>query len=125
MDSNCRFLFVYGTLRKGSNHPMSDFLAAHARFVACGSTKGRVLDLGSYPGVVEAESPHDWVNGDVFELVDAESTLAALDRYESCDRVNPLYERRQTLVTLSTGVELAAWYYYYCGQKCQPDAQAR
>jgi len=96
---------------------MSAFLATYARFVADGKTRGRILDLGSYPGMVEAESPHDWVDGDVFELIDAESTLAALDRYEGCDRVNPLYERRQTPVSLSTGVELAAWYYHYCGRR--------
>jgi|SRR6516165_437885 len=117
MDSTCRFLFVYGTLRKGSSHPMAVFLARQARFVGEGKTRGRLLDLGSYPGMVEAASSDDWVDGDVFELIDAESTLAALDRYEGCDRANPLYERRHTLVTLSTGVELAAWYYHYCGRR--------
>jgi gamma-glutamylcyclotransferase (GGCT)/AIG2-like uncharacterized protein YtfP len=116
MNPTCRFLFVYGTLRKGSTHPMAAFLARHARFVAEGKTPGRLLDLGAYPGIVEAESADDWVQGDVFELADPETTLLALDRYEGCDRDNPLYERRQTLATLSTGDTVTAWYYHYCGK---------
>jgi gamma-glutamylcyclotransferase (GGCT)/AIG2-like uncharacterized protein YtfP len=116
MESNCRFLFVYGTLRVGSSHPMAAFLAEHARFVAEGKASGRLLDLGSYPGMVEAESPDDWVHGDVFELRDPESTLTALDHYEGCARANPLYTRRQTQVTLSTGKQVMAWYYLYSGK---------
>ncbi|HMF18078.1 MAG TPA: gamma-glutamylcyclotransferase family protein [Gemmataceae bacterium] len=116
MDAECRNLFVYGTLRRGSVHPMAAFLAQHARLVAEGKTPGRLLELGSYPGMVEAVSSDDWVPGDVFELHDPESTLAALDRYEGCDRSNPLYIRRQTQVTLSTGKEVTAWYYHYSGK---------
>ena len=116
LDPTCRFLFVYGTLRCGSNHPMAALLASHAQFIAEGKASGRLLDLGSYPGMVEAESPDDWVHGDVFELHDPESTLAALDHYEGCDRANPLYTRRQTQVTISTGEKLNAWYYHYCGK---------
>jgi gamma-glutamylcyclotransferase (GGCT)/AIG2-like uncharacterized protein YtfP len=114
MDATCRFLFVYGTLRKGSNHPMAAFLARNATFVAEGRTRGRLLDLGTYPGMVEPVSPDDWVEGDVFELTDPESILPALNRYEGCDRPNPLYERRQTPIVLSTGIELTAYYYHRC-----------
>jgi gamma-glutamylcyclotransferase (GGCT)/AIG2-like uncharacterized protein YtfP len=122
VDAECKYLFVYGTLRKGSNHPMADFLARHARFVTEGKTPGRVVDLGAYPGMVEAESSKDWVQGDVFALADLDTILATLDQYEGCTRINPLYERRQTQVTLSTGNELTAWYYGYCRT---PGAQAR
>jgi len=110
MESNCRFLFVYGTLRVGRNHPMAAFLAEHARFVAEGKASGRLVDLGSYPGMVESESSDVWVPGDVFELRDPESTLATLDRYESCDGSSPLYIRRQTQVTISTGEKLISWF---------------
>jgi gamma-glutamylcyclotransferase (GGCT)/AIG2-like uncharacterized protein YtfP len=113
---NCEYLFVYGTLRRGSDHPMAVFLARHARFMAEGKTPGRLLDLGAYPGMVEAKSPDDCVQGDVFELVDRETTLAVLDRYEGCDRADPLYERRQATVTLSTGDKVTVWYYHYRGQ---------
>jgi gamma-glutamylcyclotransferase (GGCT)/AIG2-like uncharacterized protein YtfP len=122
--AECRFLFVYGTLRKGSSHPMAAFLARQARFVAEGKTPGRLLDLGAYPGMVAAESAGDWVQGDVFEMADPEIALAALDRYEGCDRADPLYERRQTSIILSTGEKVTGWYYHYC-QMQGSDAQAR
>ncbi len=116
VDADCRLLFVYGTLRKGSSHPIAAYLALHARFFAEGKTRGRLLHLGAYPGMVEPEAPEDWVQGDVFELVDPEATLAALDRYESCAGPNPLYERRKATVTLSTGDKVTVWYYHYRGQ---------
>ena len=125
METTCPFLFVYGTLRKGSSHPMAAFLARNSRFVAEGKKPGRLLDLGAYPGMVEAESPADWVQGGVFELTDPETTLAELDRYESCDGPNPLYEKRKATVTLSMGDQVIAWYYHYSGQNIQSDAQAR
>jgi gamma-glutamylcyclotransferase (GGCT)/AIG2-like uncharacterized protein YtfP len=116
LDPTCRFLFVYGTLRRGSNHPMAELLASHAQFIAEVKAPGRLLDLGSYPGMVEAETSDDWVSGDVFELHDPETTLAVLDRYEGCDRANPLYIRRQTQVNLSNGEKLIVWYYHYGGK---------
>jgi gamma-glutamylcyclotransferase (GGCT)/AIG2-like uncharacterized protein YtfP len=114
MDTECRYLFVYGTLRKGSDHPMAVFLARNAKFVAQGKAPGCLIDFGEYPGMLEAKSPDDWVHGDVFELDKSETILAALDRYEGCDRVNPLYHRRQTQVTLETAETVTAWYYHYC-----------
>jgi gamma-glutamylcyclotransferase (GGCT)/AIG2-like uncharacterized protein YtfP len=113
MDAECRNLFVYGTLRRGSVDPMAEFLGQHARFIGQGKASGRLLDLGAYPGMVEAESPDEWVQGDVFELADPQTTFLTLDRYEGCDRPNPLYERRITFVKLSTGKEVRAWYYHY------------
>jgi hypothetical protein len=92
---------------------MAAFLSGHARFIGEGRTPGRLLDLRAYPGMVEAASPDDWVQGDVFELTDPETTFPAVDRYEGCDRPNPLYERRKTLVMLSTANEIEAWYYHY------------
>ena len=101
---------------------MAVFLTQHSRSVGEGKTPGRLLDLGSYPGMVEPESPDDWVQGDIFEVEDVDTIFSALDQYEGCVRPNPLYDRRQTPVKLSTGNEVTAWYYHFCGKS---DGQAR
>ena len=51
MEPECRHLFVYGTLRRGSGHPMSRFLAARARLLAGARVPGRLYDLGGFPGL--------------------------------------------------------------------------
>ena len=43
-------LFVYGTLREESAHPMAHRLRVGARHIGRGSTPGRLFDFGSWPG---------------------------------------------------------------------------
>lgn len=117
-------LFVYGTLRSGGGHAMSQFLAARSRFVSPASAPGRLYDLGAFPGMVEAANTDERVRGEVCELKEPEATLAALDRYEGCGPENPqpwLYERVLAVVTLETGEQVPAWLYLYRG----PLGQAR
>ena len=61
-------LFVYGTLRRTSNHPMAAYLARNGRFVGRAKTPGQLYDLGPYPGMLPAVLDSDWVHGDLFAL---------------------------------------------------------
>ncbi len=115
MDLSCPFLFVYGTLRKGSDHPMAEYLAARAQWVGPAKTRGRLLDLGFYPGLLEPAGPGDWVQGDLFELADPPKTLAVLDDYEGANKQPPLYVRQLGRIVLACGEEKAAWIYFYRG----------
>lgn len=108
-------LFVYGTLRKGYPHPMADMLATRARFVGAAKMRGRLLNLGRYPGLIEPAGPEDWVQGDVFALPPGEDLLAVLDRYEGTDRQPLLFSRRLGSVQLLTGDDPPCWYYLYRG----------
>ena len=65
------YLFVYGTLRRRSRHPMARRLAELAQFVGPAKIAGRLYDLGRYPGLQEVQSPDDWVQGDVYDLGEA------------------------------------------------------
>lgn len=114
-DIETRFLFVYGTLRKGIGHPMAEFLAQRARFLGAARTAGRLYDLGPYPGMREAESATEWVHGDLFELDDVSDTLAALDRYERQGRGRPLFVRRTAEAIAPSGERVTAWVYLYEG----------
>jgi gamma-glutamylcyclotransferase (GGCT)/AIG2-like uncharacterized protein YtfP len=110
------YLFVYGTLRPGTGHPMSTFLERHARFLGRGKTPGRLYDLGSYPGIREALDESDWVSGDVYELTDPDMILQELDRYEGCGKTDPrpwYFERFPVPVTREDDQLLTCWVYFY------------
>jgi gamma-glutamylcyclotransferase (GGCT)/AIG2-like uncharacterized protein YtfP len=118
MSRTIPFLFVYGTLRHGSPHPMARFLAERARLVGQARVPGRLYDLGRYPGLTEPRTPEDWVFGDLFELEDPQLTLLELDHYEECSPADAqpwLFERRPVPVALATGETLTAWAYFYRG----------
>jgi gamma-glutamylcyclotransferase (GGCT)/AIG2-like uncharacterized protein YtfP len=77
---NC--LFVYGTLRLGSGHPMARYLRASAIFIGQGWMPGKKINLGDYPAAIYDEAAEEKVDGDVFHLTEPEKTLATLDLYE-------------------------------------------
>ncbi|MBK9385970.1 MAG: gamma-glutamylcyclotransferase [Planctomycetes bacterium] len=105
-------LFVYGTLRTGSGHPMAAFLAARARGLGAAHCTGRVVDLGAYPGLLEEAGAR--TEGELWELAEPSAeTLARLDDYEGC--AEGLFERVRREVRTADGRSLAAWVYLYRG----------
>ena len=60
-------LFVYGTLRRASGHPMSRALAHNARQVGPGAIRGRMYYPGPYPAVIEDDRA-GWISGEVVEV---------------------------------------------------------
>lgn len=109
-------LFVYGTLRRSSRHLMARHLAQHARHLGPGRTRGRLYDLGAFPGLKDADGEDDWVRGEVYELRDPARTLPHLDAYEGCgpnDRPPYLFERHRRPVQLNDGRFLTAWVYLF------------
>jgi gamma-glutamylcyclotransferase (GGCT)/AIG2-like uncharacterized protein YtfP len=117
MLSAFKHLFVYGTLRRGTGHPMAFLLEQQARCVGPAQVPGRLYDLGCYPGLVEAVDAVDWVQGDLFELNDPETTLPELDRYEGCGPDDPrpwFFQRSAVLIRTADGTEVPGWVYRYC-----------
>jgi gamma-glutamylcyclotransferase (GGCT)/AIG2-like uncharacterized protein YtfP len=109
-------LFVYGTLRRLSPHPMAAFLAERARFVGEGTVTGRLYDLGRYPGMTETTYPAERVWGDVYELAAGAQTLEELDRYENAESPLPsFFERGRAEVTLADGNKVQAMVYWFRG----------
>lgn len=110
-------LFVYGTLRKDSANSVHEMLERNARFVAYARTRGRLYDLGEYPGLIPADAD-SWVHGDLYELADPSAVLARLDEYEGCGPNDPKpheYERVRREVLMDTGGRETAWVYVYRG----------
>lgn len=81
-------------------------LARGADFVGVGTARGRLLDLGRYPGAVDGRGR---VTGEVYRLRDPQ-VLPAVDRAEGVQFV-----RCHTLVTLADGRRARAWIYRYRG----------
>jgi gamma-glutamylcyclotransferase (GGCT)/AIG2-like uncharacterized protein YtfP len=101
-------LFAYGTLMRG--YPLHAVLTGRATLLASGTVRGRLLDLGRYPGLVEGVGR---VSGEVYRLDDPE-LLPVLDREEGYN-----FDRRRTTVTLAGGRRARAWLYRYRGPRAR------
>ncbi len=109
-------IFVYGTLMRRFDHPMSKLLSANAEFLGEGSCPGRLYSITHYPGMLRAAAAGDVVFGELYRMRDPAALLSELDEYESCGpNFDPptLYLRETLPVTLSNGAVHQAWTYIY------------
>jgi gamma-glutamylcyclotransferase (GGCT)/AIG2-like uncharacterized protein YtfP len=100
-------LFVYGTLRPFVGIPMAKWLLRAAHYVGPATVRGRLYDLGRYPGLHAPHSRRDSVVGDVYRVV-SPRVFRTLDRYEA------QFVRRRCFVRLARGGgRRVAWVYRY------------
>lgn len=110
-------LFVYGSLRRDVPGGRAELLGDDAEFLGPGSVRGRLLDLGAYPGLVPAVTRDERVRGELY-AIRGRRILAALDAYEDYDPQRPersLFLRREVQVELDSGESRTAWVYWYAG----------
>ena len=110
------YLFVYGTLRRGANHPMHQLLMQNSRFIGMAHFQGKLYQVTHYPAVVASANPDEQVLGEVYQLLQPEQTLPQLDKYEECGADFPApqeYRRELQTVRLENGDSLTAWVYLY------------
>lgn len=113
---NPEYLFVYGTLRRDANNPMSELLARHAGFVGEAVYRGKLFKIDYYPGAIPSDDPNDKVPGEVFRLDRADEALPLLDLYEEVGPEFPdpnEYIRQRQTVLLNDGSAVSAWVYIY------------
>ncbi|HEX9752565.1 MAG TPA: gamma-glutamylcyclotransferase family protein [Methyloceanibacter sp.] len=114
-------LFVYGTLRAGSAHPMAHRLRVGARLIGKGSVPGLLYDFGSWPGAFFGPEEKYRVIGNVFALGRSSRLLTDLDKYEGVTPANGeerefpeaegLFHRIAIEVSLEKGGSVEAWAY--------------
>ena len=115
-------VFFYGTLQTGFNRRSRAGVDELLTYVGRGSIGARLFDLGLYPVAVPAAEGRVW--GEVFQVADSATVLAALDGIQGCRPAAPdsgLYTRVQVPVTLQDGRVSSAWVYFYnapLGQAC-------
>ena len=108
-------VFFYGTLMTPFNRPGRQRVSSKMAFAGRGRINAALYDLGIYPAAVPV-SDDSIVRGELYELQDATSVLAALDEIEGYRPAEPdrsLYTRALTSVTLDDGRVESAWAYFY------------
>ena len=105
------YLFVYGTLKKGSRVPERLPLDAKAHLLREVTLRAKLYHLDGYPGAVLSSDEKDVVQGELYELKDPEATLVELDAYEGSE-----FERKLVDVFFPDfGFPLECWAYLYVG----------
>lgn len=105
-------LFVYGTLRPFVDIEMAKWLLNAARYLGPATTRGRLYDLGAYPGMNAARGRGERVVGDVYRVTNPR-VFRVLDRYEAGERGKARFVREPCVVELARGGSKIAWAYRY------------
>lgn len=101
---NKHLVFVYGTLRRGGLRAMPEVFPG-AKLVGRATVRGRLYDLGEYPGLLLLDGASGArVAGEVYAV--GEETLGELDAVEAADD----YRRRRVEATLDAGAS-PCWVY--------------
>jgi len=74
-------LFVYGTLLDNNNE-FAVFLKNNSRFYSPGKLKGKLYDIGEYPGAAFCGDDENYIYGSILELINIEKVLPVIDDYE-------------------------------------------
>ena len=107
-------VFFYGTLMAGFDRRRRAGIDAKLTYIGRGSIQGALFDLGLYPAAVAAPDGRIW--GEVYEMADAGTVLAALDDIEGYRHDDPdrsLYTRSRVDTVLPDGTHALAWVYFY------------
>lgn len=137
------YLFAYGTLQPGAAPAEIAGAAAQLKAIGAGCVRGRLYDLGHFPGAVldgagneqgkidqcgdqkqgsdqdqggDQNNARHVIYGTVFELPRDPEILAALDTYEEFDPENAAasqFVRTSCIVSLALGAAMECWIYVY------------
>jgi gamma-glutamylcyclotransferase (GGCT)/AIG2-like uncharacterized protein YtfP len=107
-------LFVYGTLLSEGNE-FAAFLMENSILHGPGKFKGKLYDIGEYPGAIYQPSSEYDVHGQVFLMNQPEMILRRLDDYEGFGEDQPEpNEFIRTLIEVETNDNpVNCWAYLY------------
>lgn len=109
------YLFVYGTLRRGGQHPIQQAMLRYVDYINDGKVLGQLYSLGAYPALVLKE-PAYLVCGELYKIIDAEKLWPLLDQYEGIGPgfTEPYeYRKAQVSVICPDGQQQMATTYLY------------
>ena len=108
------FLFVYGTLMRPFHSGIIAILRKRSSFVATGRIKGKLYDIGHYPGLVYDQAGASFVKGEILKMSYPERLLPILDDYEMIDPQTPDgNEYKRLLLPVQADREYLCWTYVY------------
>jgi len=106
-------LFVYGTLLDDDNK-YGVYLRDNSRFYSEAAVKGKLYDIGEYPGAVLCDEC-DLIYGVILQMDDPGATLGLLDIYEGFGASQPQpneFIRVQAEAQTTSG-PVECWIYLY------------
>jgi predicted GNAT family N-acyltransferase/gamma-glutamylcyclotransferase (GGCT)/AIG2-like uncharacterized protein YtfP len=103
-------LFVYGTLRRKAKHPVRQGLLQEWRLLGTGTVRGRLYDLGCFPGAIPSNEISHRVFGEIYRIEEDRKTFQLLDEYEGSH-----FRRARRPVVMENGKRIPAWIYLYIG----------
>jgi len=107
-------LFIYGSLLEADNE-FGRYLKQHATIYKPGKFKGKLYDVGEYPGAVYLPDSDYNVHGIIIKLNDVEETLKYIDDYEGFgnDQSQPNLFIRKLLTVQTADENVKCWVYLY------------
>ncbi|MEN9523311.1 MAG: hypothetical protein RL065_1688 [Bacteroidota bacterium] len=108
------YLFVYGTLRKDFDLPLSKQISDEIEFIETAKINGELYDIGEYPAALPQGNSK--ILGEVYLVHHPRKILKLLDEYEGYDRKKITaseYYRRKETIELNDGKKIEAWVYWY------------
>ena len=112
------YLFAYGTLLPNRTTPKTADLMRQLEYVGTATVKGRLYDLGEYPGAILDPGATSLIYGVIYRLPRNKAMLAELDLYEEVDPLAPhanLFARTKCSAKTSDGRIFECWIYTYNG----------
>lgn len=109
------YMFIYGTLSPRLAPPEIEPTVRKLRRVGRGFIRGRLFDLGEYPGAILTRNGQP-IKGQIFELPNEPGILDRLDEFEGYDPARPkssLFVRRRRRAELEDGRKIFCWVYAY------------
>jgi gamma-glutamylcyclotransferase (GGCT)/AIG2-like uncharacterized protein YtfP len=107
-------LFVYGTLLDADNK-YGVYLRDNSSFFSSARIRGKLFDIGEYPGVVLFPEEDDFVFGIILQMDEPETILALIDIYEGYGHDQPQpneFIRVLTQAETESGL-VDCWIYVY------------
>ena len=107
-------LFIYGSLLETDNE-FGRYLKKHATIYKPGKFKGKLYDVGDYPGALHLPDTDYKVHGMIIKLDDVEETLKYIDDYEGFgeDQLQPNLFIRKLLTVQTADGNVKCWVYLY------------
>ncbi|MDO3625277.1 gamma-glutamylcyclotransferase [Mucilaginibacter sp. BT774] len=96
-------LFVYGTLLNHNNE-FAVYLKEHSHFYANGKVRGKLYDIGEYPGAILDKSD-EYIYGVILQIDDPEVVFSEIDNYEGYGDEQP---EPNEFIRVSADVETAS-----------------
>ena len=107
-------LFIYGTLLKEDNE-YAGYLKNNSTFYSKGRLKGKLYDIGEYPGAILSDDDDTCLYGNIVKMIEPDRVLPVINDYEGfgVDQSYP-NEFIRVLGNIETGIGIVTcWIYLY------------